>query len=65
MRGFIQILNSNNKRVLINIKHITDIVESDKNNCIIYINYFTDSNVFYSVNESYESIKSKIEAAMK
>lgn len=68
MRGFIQILNCNDKLVLINVNHIEEVVESNKDSCNIYLAFNSpnsESQDYYCVNESYYSIKSKIEEAMK
>lgn len=67
MKGFIEVLNENNNRVLININYIEGVFES-KNSCIIYFSFHSPNNNSFDyeyIEEPYESIKSKIEAAMK
>ena len=67
MKGFIEVLNEDNNRVLININYIEEVIE-EKNNCIIYLNFHSpnsNSFDFEYIKEPYESIKSKIEEAMK
>lgn len=67
MKGFIEVLNEDNNRVLININYIEEVIE-EKNNCTIYLNFNSpnsNSFDFEYIKEPYESIKSKIEEAMK
>lgn len=67
MKGFIEVLNEDNNRVLININYIEEVVES-KNSCIIYLDFHSPNNSSFDyeyIEEPYESIKSKIEEAMK
>ena len=68
MREFIQVLNKDNKCVLININYIEEVVESNNNTCTIYLAFNSpnnDAQDYEDVDESYHSIKSKIEEAMK
>lgn len=67
MKGFIEVLNEDNNRVLININYIEEVIE-EKNNCTIYLSFHSLNNNAFNykyIKESYESIKSKIEEAMK
>lgn len=67
MKGFIETLNEDNNRVLININYIEEVVESN-NGCIIYFSFHSPNNNPFDyeyIEETYESIKSKIEEAMK
>lgn len=67
MKGFIEVLNENNNRVLININYIEGVFESN-NGCSIYFGFHSPNNNPFDyeyVEEPYERIKSKIEEAMK
>ena len=68
MRGFIEILNRNDKLVLINVNHIEEVVEYDKDSCNIYLAFNSPNSYeqdYYHIKESYDAIKSKIEEAMR
>ena len=65
MKGFIEIEADCVKR-LVNIRHIEEVVEFDKNSCYIYLAHNCPDAIeqdYYLVDESYESIKAKIEKA--
>lgn len=64
MKGFIEIVDKGNRRHLINIKYIIEVIETDKNRCYIYLAYNCPGAIeqdYYLVNEPYDAIKMLIE----
>ena len=64
MKGFIEIVDSNKNRRLLNIRYIEEIAECDKGRCYIYLAHncpdATEQDYFL-VNEPYEVIKMLLE----
>ena len=61
MKNFIEVIDRNGKRHLINIRHIEEIAECNENECLIYFDVACGESVdSYRINEPYEVIKSLI-----
>ena len=64
MTGFIEIVDKNNLRRLLNIKHIEEVAENiTKDGCYIYMAFNTPNSYeqdHYEVTESYEKIIEKL-----
>lgn len=59
MRRFIEIIDSNKKRRFLNIKHIEEVAESDKDSCYIYMAFNcpnSNEQDYFLVNRSYDEI---------
>ena len=67
MSGFIEIIDKNKCRRLLNIKHIEEVAEKiTKDGCYIYLAFNTPNAIeqdSFEVNESYNSIIEKIAEA--
>ena len=63
MRNFIEVIDRDRKRHLINIQHIEEIAEKDENCCFIYLDVVNNGETqdYYVINEPYEVIKKLIE----
>lgn len=64
MKGFIEIVDSNEKRRLLNIRHIEEIAERDECSCFIYLMHNCPDAVeqdYFIVKEPYEVIKTLLE----
>ena len=63
MKGFIEVVDERNKRHLINIMHIEEIVECDENKCFIYLDVVNSGETqdYYVIHEPYDAIKMLIE----
>ena len=58
MNKFIEVIDRNRKRHLINIRHIEEIVEVDEKRCFIYLDIaYSETQDYYDIQESYETIK--------
>lgn len=68
MSGFIEIIDKNKNRRLLNVKHIEEIAETTtKDGCYIYLAFNTPNSTdqdYFEVSESYEDIKNKISEAV-
>ena len=63
MKNFIEVIDRNEKRHLINIRHIEEIAECNENECLIYFDVACGESVdSYRINEPYEVIKKLIES---
>ena len=63
MKNFIEVIDRNEKRHLINIRHIEEIAECNENECLIYFDVACGESVdSYRVNEPYEVIKLLLES---
>lgn len=63
MKNFIEVIDRNGKRHLINIRHIEEIAECNENECFIYFDVACGESVdSYRINEPYEVIKKLIES---
>ena len=63
MLEFIEVIDSSNKRHLINTRHIEEVVECDENKCYIYLMHNSPGAIeqdCYLINEPYEVIKTMI-----
>ena len=66
MSNFIEVVDGNKKRHLINIQHIEEIVEVKEKECFIYLNVVCDnSQDRYAIKESYDVLKKLIEERLK
>lgn len=63
MKNFIEVVDRIGKRHLINIQHIEEIAEKDKDCCFIYLDVVNEGETqdYYVINEPYEVIKKLIE----
>lgn len=63
MSKFIEVIDSNENRHLINIRHIEEIAEKGDNSCYIYLDVVNNGKTqdYYLINEPYEVIKKLIE----
>jgi len=63
MRNFIEVIDKERKKHLINIQHIEEIAEKDENRCFIYLDVVNSgvTQNCYVVNEPFEIIKKRIE----
>ena len=63
MKNFIEVTDKQNKKHLINIRHIEEIVECNENECLIYFDVACGESLdYYRVNEPYETIKLVLES---
>ena len=64
MKNFIEVTDGNEKKHLINIRHIEEIAESGENRCFIYLDVVSNGETqdYYVIHEPYEVIKKLIEA---
>ena len=64
MKNFIEVTDGNEKKHLINIRHIEEIAESGENRCFIYLDVVNNGETqdYYVINEPYEVIRKLIEA---
>ncbi len=62
MKNFIEVIDRDRKKHLINIQHIEEIAEKDENWCFIYLDVVNNGETqdYYVINEPYEVIKSLI-----
>lgn len=61
--NFIEIVRTNGKRSFVNVKHIEEVIESDKDECYIYMAFNPPNGVEQDcifVNKSYDEIVSMI-----
>ena len=67
MSGFIEIIDKNKNRRLLNVRHIEEVAEKiTKDGCYIYLAFNTPNAIeqdYFEVAESYDSIIGKIEEA--
>ena len=68
MSGFIEIICSNDKRRLLNIRHIEEVVETEtKGKCLINMAFTCPNAIeqdYFEVKESYDAIIQKISDAV-
>jgi hypothetical protein len=67
MNGFIEIVGSDQKRRLINVRHIEEVVELDENSCSIYMAFNTPDAYeqdYFKVKKPYSEIVALIEKAV-
>ena len=60
LKGFIEIIDRNVKKRLINIRHIEEVAERDEDSCYIYLMHNCPNAIeqdYYIVGEPYEVIK--------
>ena len=63
--SFMEVVDSQDKRHLINIRHIEEIAEIDDKSCYIYLAFNcpnANEQDYYLINEPYEVIKALIKA---
>ena len=63
MKNFIEVIDKERKKHLINIRHIEEIAEKDENRCFIYLDVVNSGATQngYIVYEPFEIIKKRIE----
>lgn len=63
MKNFIEVIDRNGKKHLMNIRHIEEIAEKDESSCFIYLDVVNNNETqdYYVINEPYEVIKKLIE----
>lgn len=63
MKNFIEVVDREEKKHLINIQHIEEIAQKDENWCFIYLDVVNNGETqdYYVINEPYEAIKKLIE----
>jgi hypothetical protein len=68
MSGFIEIVDKNKNRRLLNVRHIEEVAEKiTKDGCYIYLAFNTPNAIeqdYFEVAESYDSIINKISEAV-
>lgn len=64
MKNFIEVIDRNGKRHLINIRHIEEITEKNEDSCFIYLGVVNNGETqnYYVIDEPYEVIKKLIVA---